>query len=371
MSSAQPPDRKDESEADRMGGSSPSEEPGGQSAEAPAPDRGETNEPEEVGADPGYSRVHHFLFYSLSLPERTLRSASGLVGGALRESCSLLVPQAFQSSKTYTIFVEQMLDFMAEDIGGVEPDKDEDDSPKVENFVARKAVGNFIEMAGLATFHLSPMTLLAIVSDVAYGSQAYLKELGEQMKTQGVIDENSTINHVDDLLEAVADAAGTTASAFDTPPLSVQGLKQTIAETRKAAAGVDPTKVLPKAEVERLWNDMFDIAATQGVNPLAVSGAVTMYSLNKIGLLGRGALSTVTSAGTLFDRHVIDHYEDAVANIAKKGIYTCLAETSKPYIDAVWKNFSSDSTTITEDVLTGRTFGKAWKAVRRWLGGGQ
>jgi len=53
--------------------------------------------------DPGYARVRDFLLYSLSLPERTLRSASGMVGGALRESASLLVPQAFQSSTTYSV----------------------------------------------------------------------------------------------------------------------------------------------------------------------------------------------------------------------------------------------------------------------------
>jgi hypothetical protein len=168
----------------------------------------------------------------------------------------------------------------------------------------------------------------------------------------------------------VSDAAGTTASAFDTPPLSVDGLRQTIQETRQAVSEINPTKVLPKAEMARLWDDMYQIAATQGVNPIAVSGAVTLYSLNKIGAFGRGALSTVTAAGTLFDRHVIDHYQEAVTSIYRKGIYTCLAESSKPYIDSVWYNFSSNRDTITEGILTGRTIGKAWKAVRRWLGGG-
>ena len=69
-----------------------------------------------------------------------------------------------------------MLDFVVEDIGGVERNEEDEGPPKVDNFVARKTVGNFVELAGMATFHLSPMTLLAIVSDVAYGSQTYLKE---------------------------------------------------------------------------------------------------------------------------------------------------------------------------------------------------
>ena len=319
--------------------------------------------------DPGFAAVRNFLLYSVSIPERTLRSAAGVVSGALRESASLLVPQAFQNSKTYFVFVRQTLNFMAEDVGGVAPSDDPDAPPTVENFVARKAVGNFIELAGLATIHLSPLMLLAIVSDVAYGSQAYLQELGQELKNQGVIDQDSTIDHVDDLLEAVAGAAKTTATAFDTPPLSVEGLKQTIDDTREAVKTIDPVKVIPQAEVKRMWEEIHETATREGVNPLAISSAMTLYSLGKIGMVGRGALSTVKAAGRLFDRHVIDHYADALNDVREKGIYASLAATSEPYIEAVWQNFSTSKTTITEDVLSGRLIGKAWNAARRWLGG--
>jgi hypothetical protein len=318
--------------------------------------------------DPGYATVYDFLLYGISLPERALRSASGVVGGALRESACLLVPQAFRSAQTYRVMIQQMLDFMAEDIGGVERSDDPHAPPKVENYVARKAVGNFLDMAGLATFHLSPMLLLAVFSDLAYGSRAYLKDLAEDLKRQGVIDQHSTVDHVDDLLAAVAGAAKTTAAAFDTPPLSVDGLKQTIDQTREAVRRIDPAKIIPQAEVRRLWEEIHHTATAQGVNPLAVSGAMTLYGLGKIGSLGRGALSTVKAAGTLFDRHVINHYADALEDIRQRGIYASLAETSRPYIDAVWRNFSTRKRTITEDVLSGKLVGEAWVAARRWLG---
>jgi len=327
--------------------------------------------PEPAEQDPGYRRVRHFLLYSLSLPERTLRGTSGVVSGALRESAGLLVPQAFQDSKTYSVLVRQMLDFLAEDVGKVERAEDASGPPKIEHFVARKAVANFIEMAGLATLHLSPMTLLAVVSDVAYGSQVYVKELADELKRQGVIDPDSTINQVDDLLEAVADAAGTAAVAFSIPPLSVDGLRQTIQQTRDATQAIDPTTVIPQAELKRLWDDIHQIAVTQGVDPLSVSSAMTLYSLGKIGALAEGALSTVTAAGVLFNRHVIEHYHEALIDVRQKGIYGSLRETSKPYLAAVWKNFSTDETTVTQDVLSGKMIGQAWGAVRRWLGGGE
>jgi hypothetical protein len=333
------------------------------SPETPNP---ETPNP-EVG-DPGYSSVLDYLMFGLSMPERTLRSASGVLSGTLRESASLLVPQAFRSSKTYEVFVQQMLDFMAEDIGGVQRSDSDGGTPKVEGFVARKTVGNFIEMASLATVHLSPMTLLAIVSDVAYGSQAYLQELAAELQAQGVIDDASTIHHVDDLLAAVATAGKTTATAFDTPPLSIEGLRDTVSQTRAALASVNPASLLPQSEVTNLWNDIQDLAEREGVNPFALSGAMTLYSLDKVGRLGTGALSSVRVAGNLLDRHILDHYTDALQEIRSKGIYATLAESSRPYMQAVWANFSTERPTITEDLLSGKYVGQAWGAVRRWLG---
>ncbi len=326
--------------------------------DSPAPD---------PAGEPERARVRHFLLYSLSLPERALRSATGMVGGTLRESCDLLVPQAFRSGRTYSILVQQMLDFLAEDVGGVQRKAGADAGPQIENYVARKAVANFIDLAGLATLHLSPMLLLAVISDVAYGSQTYLRELADELKRQGVIAADSTVDHVDDLLAAVANATGTTALAFAVPPLSVEGLKKTIEDTRAAVRSIDPAGVLPQAETRRLWEEIHEVATSQGVSPLAISSAMTLYSLRKVGTACRGALSTVTVAGRLFDRLVLAHYEHALADIRGKGLYRCLAETGKPYVATVWRNFSSQRATFTEDLLSGKLLGRLWQTVRRCL----
>lgn len=317
------------------------------------------------------------LLFGLSLPERTLRSGVSVVGGAVREAAQTLVPQSFQDSKTYTVMVRQMLDYLVEDVGGVAKvsaaDADtalaESPSPQqAKDFLARKAVGNFMEMAWLATLHVSPLTVMAVVSDVAYGSKTYLQELAVELKRQGVIDENSTIDHVDDLFEAVAHASGATAGVLDTPPLSVDGLKQTIAQTRQALAGIDPTTVLPQRELERFWEEIRQVATQEGVGMMEVSSAMTLHTLGKVATVGRGALSTVKVAGTLLDRHVLDHYREALEDVRNQGLYATLAKVSQPYLDAVWQNFSSHRPTVTEDLLSGKLLGQALGAARRWLG---
>ena len=309
---------------------------------------------------PSETSVKDHLIYGLSLPERTIRSTSALVAGSLRESAEMLVPQSFRSSTSYRTLIEQTLNFMAQDIGGVA--SAQTDEPDVDNFVARKAVGSFIEMASLPLLHVSPMMVLALFSDIAYGSQTYLSELSDELKKQGVIDENTTIDQATDLLNALHTTTSTTAQVFDKPPLSIDGLKDTINQI-KDCAGKGPTTLMPEAEIKRLWKEMQEMATRDHVSMLDVSSTITMYSMDKIGSLGRGALSTIKVAGNMFDRHIIDHYSEGLQEIHQKGIYAALAESSAPYIDAVWLNFSDERQTITEDVVTGRFFNKCWQ----WL----
>ncbi|MDE0223678.1 MAG: hypothetical protein OXP28_00915 [Gammaproteobacteria bacterium] len=315
---------------------------------------------------PSNRSIRDYLLYGVSLPERALRGTAGVIGGALRESAAALIPQTFRNARTYQIFVGQMLDFLAEDVGGVaRPDHSED--ARVENYVARKTVGNFIEMASLATVHLSPMLLLAIVSDLAYGSKAYLRELAEELEEQGVIRDASAINQVDDLLDAAASASEETAAAFDTPPLSVEGLRETVQQTRERLRGVDPSRMLSEDDIRRLWERMRSIAQRENMSPLAISGAVTLGSLDKVARLGSGTLTSVRVAGSLLDGIVLDHYRSVLANIDEQGLYPTVAASGKPYAEALWQNFATDRETITEKLLTGGAAERALGKARRWL----
>lgn len=327
--------------------------------------------PNSDDSAPEPSSILDYMLYGVSLPERALRSTSAMVGGALHESAGMLVPNAFKSPKSYSLFVQQMLDFMANDIGGVERKAEEGPATtEVEGYVARKTVSTFIDLAGMATFHISPMTVLALLSDIAYGSKEYLSELSQELKDKGVINENSTIDNAADLLDAIKNATGASAEAFDLPPLSVEGLAKTIQETRDQVNTVDPVTLMPEAELKRMWDDMHDIATKENVSVMSVASTMSLYSMRKVGNAGVGALSTVTVAGNMFDRHLLQHYRDGLSSIYEKGLYTTLSESSGPYISAVWKNFSSDKSTITEDLLTGKLAGQAWEGLRGWFGAG-
>jgi hypothetical protein len=335
--------------------------------------RSDADVEEAAAGIPALSQIQDFFLYSASLPERALRSSSAVLGGALRESSYWLIPSTFRNSKSYSTFVQQMLEFMTHGVGGVGgvggEKKEDPENPEVENYVARKVVGGFMDLAGMATLHLSPITILAVVSDVAYGSQTYLKELSDELKKHGVIDENSTIDHAADLLAAIKETTGKTADAFDVPPLSVEGLQESIKQAVDAASGIDPSRLIPQGEMERLWNDMHQMANKESVGMMEISSAMSMYTIGKIGTVGRGALSTVTVAGNMFDRHITQHYADSLNEINDKGFYATFAESSRPYIDAVWYNFHSERATITEDLLTGKLITNAFTGMYNWFAG--
>ena len=347
------------------------------------------NEPKKEQTDPSVSSVYQHLVYGLSLPERAIRTTAATVGGVIHESATLLVPQAFRDSKTYNVFVHQMIDMLAKDVGGVERPTDEqkpavssseksDNAPKTEGaeadgvtqeYVARKTVGTFVDLAGLATLHVSPLTVLAVVSDVAYGTKTYLHELSEELKREGVIAEDSTIDNAGELLEAIAKTSADTADQFDKPPLSVQGLAETIRQTTDQLSTIDPTLILPQSEINQLWTDMQSMADRENVNLFEISSAMTMYTLDNVNTATQGALTTIRVTGQLLDREVLDHYRQGLNQIQEEGLYSMLAKTSEPYINAVWFNFSTDRPTLTEDIVSGKMAGRVWAEFQQWRTG--
>jgi hypothetical protein len=213
------------------------------------------------------------LIYHLSLPERTARSASAIVGGLVNVTAARLIPSAFRTSKSYSTFIQQALDIMVHDVGGVK--KQQDPAATTEAQLAQKAVGGLLDIAGAATLHLSPMTVLAVFNDLAYGSGFYLKKLSEELKREGIIDENSSIDHVSDLVDALNATSARAAGVMDKPPLSMEGLADTIAQLRDEIGKVDPTKLIPQAEVAWLWGEMEDAAAQADVGMWDVSATMT------------------------------------------------------------------------------------------------
>ena len=330
----------------------------------------------EVNASSTVESLLNGLLYGISLPERLVRSAVGVTAGTAKELAEFVIPQAFHDSKSYEVMVRNSLGFLLTNVATVSESNSamiaQSDAPLTPahingdiatnpaRYIARKAAGNFIDIAGLATLHVSPLWVLAIVSDAAYGTKTYLNELAQELQAQGLIDHSSSIHKVEDLFHAVKQASGSAASAFDQPPLSLEELRTSIEQTRKAINEIDPRSLIPESEIGRYWLEMRAIANREQVSLLGVSAAIAMETVEGVKNVSQGTLTGLFVAGKIINRNIFDHYWDSLASINEQGIWNSVRQTYTPYVDLAWGNFTSSRKTWTETVLDPGHFARLW-----------
>ncbi|MGE4002472.1 MAG: hypothetical protein AB7I48_19910, partial [Planctomycetaceae bacterium] len=285
-----------------------------------------------------------------------------------QEIAAFVVPQAFHTSKSYEIAINS-LRFLTETIGGVTGSTPAE--AQAGEHIARKAVGNFVDLTGLAMLHVSPMWVLAAVSDIAYGTRTYVVEVARELEKQGVIDGTSTIHNMDDILDAIQRASGSVASTLDRPPLSVDELRATLDQARRDLQSADLMTLLPEAEIRRLWADMRAVATQEHVDLLSLSSAITMHTLDQVNTVRDGAFTSIRVAGGLLNRTVISHYRDSLTTIRTRSFYEyeAVCESYEPYVSAVWSNLSAERKTWTELLIDphhiSRTVGKLFQFLDR------
>jgi hypothetical protein len=124
--------------------------------------------------------------YALSLPERVVRLAVGSVAGIVKEASEILLPEAIRHTQLYRVLLDKNLRYLIEDVGAVE-DVYVKNAAVSSNYVARKFVGNFVELSGILTLQASPVWILALIADVSGGTKAFLKEFSEALKQEGLL----------------------------------------------------------------------------------------------------------------------------------------------------------------------------------------
>ena len=94
--------------------------------------------------------------YTVSIPERLIRSATAFFGGILKESTDFLVPEVLKESTTYRIFIGNLLRYGVENIGRVRGVYDEEGKMS-DDYGVKKVVGNGIEMVSIVAVSASPL----------------------------------------------------------------------------------------------------------------------------------------------------------------------------------------------------------------------
>lgn len=299
-----------------------------------------------------FSDIVKAFGYTLSLPERLVRSLAAAVGGASKLLTDTLVPEPLRKTTAYTAIVGNTQRFVIEKVAEVQGAYPADQQAALpEKFIARAAAGNAINAAGLFAVHLSPMWAFAFISDIANGSKVYLNRLVKEMKEGGVIAPDTEIKQIDDLLEALGKAGKDTAQVFDLPPVDVDSLKKLRDDLTNGYSNVFKcsTGLLPR--VDNLWEKIESVARRDGVAVEAVVGLMTLDLEKTAGKAVGAAFAVGNATADVLSETIFQSYGETLARIQQQGAIECLEEASKPFLDAIGAQLSSSKQTWTEWAL--------------------
>jgi hypothetical protein len=308
-----------------------------------------------------FQNLKRMLHRSVGVPE-SLRSASAYASEWVRESANWLVPSAFRNSRSYSIFVRQMLDYVVNDlsIGGRLHGSDQELTDHDQVILARKTMGGLLDITALATFHLSPLTVMAIFGDLAYGNKDYLQYLADRLVEQRLLPASASIQCPEALVDAVQQALGGAVTVFEQPPISIHGLRKTIQDTRETLLHVDPNHLFPPSEIDQFLRQMELAARAQGASIWDVSATISVVAVGNIQLVSQGGVASLDIAGNMYQQKIIDYYWEGLRAVERQGLITALSRSSEPYLETVWNNYSMDQKTWKEQLLSGELFKWGW-----------
>src|SRR5258706_12413269 len=173
--------------------------------------------------------------YLLSLPERLIRSTVGLGAGVAREVGEVALPDGVRHSQLYRNLVDATLQYLIEQVGGVEGVY-HSEAALPDNFLAKRTAGNAVEILGIVAFRASPVWILAALADVCGMGRHLIPEVAEALKAQGLLDADTAVTTVDQMLDGLERTSARLAATINSPPLDVTALRTEWREIREEAS---------------------------------------------------------------------------------------------------------------------------------------
>jgi hypothetical protein len=295
--------------------------------------------------------VRQRLMYTLSLPERTLRSMAALLGGTSTLLAETLFPKSLRGTTSYRVTIGLMQQFIIEQVAGMKIKIDEDQNQLGEDYVQRKMAGTALEAVGLLTMGYSPLWVFAILGDAAGGSKVFLNRLVEHLKENNIMAENIEATELVDVLDAVQDASRKSTTTIDTPPLSRAELARLADEMKSSYSRVfkSTTNLVPR--LEALWKSMELLAMRENISIERLGGIMTvdavLWSKRGVGF----ARATSQTGVELFDEKILDSYRKTLIATREQGIDTYMSAHMQPFMRAAKAHFDPAQKSWTEAKL--------------------
>lgn len=295
--------------------------------------------PENLSAEKASNldRLNHYLALTFSLPERTARAMSAIVGGSTLLLSKTLLPNSIKQSNSYHFTVGMFQSFLIRNVAGI--DDSAANADLGDKFVQRKLLGTSLEAAGLLTMHLSPVWVFAIASDAAKGGQVFLQRLVGHLRENGVIAPDSDPTSIEQILQSIAVMSQKGATLIDTPPLSLAEIRALSQELRESTTNLsqDYGKLMP--DFEAIWNQIAHIAKKENISVEQVLGILSI-SAASVTRSGVGTADAVGKTGAvILDEMILQDYKETLASISDKGALVYLKTHMQPFMENAQSHF--------------------------------
>jgi hypothetical protein len=294
--------------------------------------------------------------YAVSLPERTVRSISGLAGGVLRGVSHWALPVHVRDAALWRVTGGIAQRFLIEQLGDVRGIYSRKD-PIAHELVRRYAVGASIEMLGIMNFYLSPVWVLAALGDATRLGRVLVSRAGNALKAEGLIDPRVRFRDMDHLLRGLEQTSSHLALTINMPPLHAKGLRAEWAQFRKNLAILHPAQLPSAVELKDSWARIENASQKVQRPVFSVSAALSLSAASavpgQVQWLSRSAAAAARTTGSIVGRAFLDHYAAASKEMGEIGFTEYWNKHSRPYFVAAVRHFLPGQPSWTERTLRG------------------
>jgi hypothetical protein len=293
--------------------------------------------------------------YALSLPERTVRSASALTAGLVREIVVVALPIGFRRGRLYRTLVDTTLRFLIERVGRVEGVYAADDSALSQDFLLRRTAGNGIEAMGLVLFRASPVWVLAALADICGLGRQLIPQIAAALREEGLLEDGASFTTMEQLLQGLERSAGQLAETVNAPPLDVASLRREWAKLAAEVRQLPAPKLPSPTAVTSLWSELRAEAAAQQRSVFEVSSLLAVSAVSELPerarVLSKSAALALGRSGTVLSAALLDHYRQSLREIRDVGFLAYGSRQLAPYARAAISAFAPARETLTGRLL--------------------
>ena len=280
-----------------------------------------------------------YIDQALSATERTVRATSAVAVGVTTFLSKTILPETARQTQFYKYTLGMFQRFVMEKVAQMEVETTDSTYPITPDYIPRKTVGTAVEMAGIFTVGFSPLWIFAILSDGAAGGRVYFDRLVEQLKADGLLEEEQNFERLDELFVAVQGATDSSAQVIDLPPLSTDDFSTFAGDIRTKYGDLVEQSGALMPQLDKLWAGMQQLATRENLSIGRLADYMTMDAL------AQGA-SVAWAAGktgiNLFDETILESYRQTLAEMNEQGIDRYFSQHMAPFWEKAREFYSGE-----------------------------